>query len=289
MNFNFLPETLYSALSLINLSYLYEMRLRVDYPVKVNYKNKIYYLSKAGLTKKNNKAIICNINDVEHIIGVVTERSLYAYNDRIKEGYLTTKDGIRIGLCGECVFDGGQIITIKNLTSLNIRIPHEIYNCSKVIFNTIYKNKNVNSTLIIAPPFLGKTTILKDILRKLNDKNKYSILVIDERGEFSSIKGENIDNIKYSNKSYAFNYGVRSLSPNVVITDELANEQDWLCAKNAICSGVKIIASCHCDNINKLMKKSNFINNIFDYYVVLKSNGKFGQVDKIFDSELNLI
>ncbi len=289
MDFTFLPETLYSALSLINLSYLYEMRLRVDYPVKVNYKNSVYYLSNTGLTKKNKQAIICNNSDVEYIMGIVTERSIYAYNNRIKEGYLTTKDGIRIGLCGECVFDGGQIITIKNLTSLNIRIPHEINNCSKKIFNLIYNNKKINSTLIIAPPFLGKTTILKDILRKLNNKNNHSILVIDERGEFSSIKGENIDNIKYSNKSYAFNYGVRSLSPNVVITDELANEQDWLCAKNVISSGVKIIASCHCDNINNLINKPNFINNIFDYYVVLKANGKFGQVDKIFDSELNII
>lgn len=289
MNFNFLPEKIYSILQLINISYLYEIRLRVDYPVKVNYKNTIYYLSNDGLTKNNANAIKCNFNDIEHIINIVTERSIYAYNDRIKEGFITTNDGIRIGLGGQCVFNNEQIITIKNFTSLNIRVPHEIDNCSNLIFNKIYNNKKLNSTLIIAPPFLGKTTILKDVAKKLDKLNKYSILIIDERGEFSAIKGENIDSIKFSNKLYAFNYGVRSLSPNVVITDELANEQDWLCAKSAIGSGVKIIASCHCDDIGKLLNKQFFINNLFDLYVILKTNGKFGQVDKIFDREFNLI
>ena len=153
----------------------------------------------------------------------------------------------------------------------------------------IYDNNNINNTIIISPPFLGKTTLLKDVIIKLNNLNIGSILVIDERGEFSCIKGENIDNIAYSNKNYAFNYAVRSMSPKIVVTDELSTADDWQCVKNAICSGVRIIASTHSDSVDNLKSKPYFIRNLFDRYITLDNGSKFGQVRHVFDKDFNTL
>ena len=289
MNLSFLPDKYLGIIKNIDYDLLYEIRLRTGYPTKINYNNKIVYLSYQGLTTDKDKAIICTNIDITEIINNLTERSLYAFNDRIKEGYLSTTSGVRIGLAGECVFCDNKIQTIKNFSSLNIRVPHQIKNCSNKFIKDIISKGIINNTLLISPPFLGKTTLLKDIAIQLNSRQNHSILIIDERGEFAEIDGENIDKITFSNKTFAFNNALRSLSPSIVITDELSSKEDWEYAKNAINSGVKIIASCHSDSLDSLIRKDSFIENLFERYIVLSKNKGFGQVDKIFNKELRKI
>ena len=125
-------------------------------------------------------------------------------------------------------------------------------------------------------------------LNKYSDK---SILIIDERGEFSEVAGANIDKIKYSDKLYAFNYGIRSLSPDIVITDELVSESDGECIKSAKNSGIKIIASCHAENIEDLKSKSFFCENMFYRYILLKNarNYGFGRIANVYDERFNIV
>ncbi len=283
MDLKFLPEKIRQALNSLDFDFLYEIRLRIGYPIKINYKEKSFYLSKIGTTLQYNEAIICTLDDINSIINYSTEHSLYAFNDKIKDGYLTIENGIRIGICGECVYSNNCLQTIKNFSSLNVRFPHEIDGCANKLFEKIFNN-SINNTLIVSPPFLGKTTLLKDIALKFNNLNKFSVLIIDERGEFENIKGENIDKIKYCDKYYAFNYAVRSMSPAIIITDELITKSDWTCAYNVVSSGIKIVASCHSDGIENLRRKEHFIKDIFDRYVIL-SKGILGQIDKIYNKD----
>lgn len=288
MEFKFLPEKIRQALAYVDINFLYEIRFRIGFPVKIKYKTSTYYLSNNGTSLDYNNSIYCNEKDIEYIINFATEHSIYAFNDRIKEGYLTIENGIRIGICGECVYSNSHLQTIKNFTSLNVRISHEIFGCSDKIFDIIYNNGTIYNTLIVSVPFLGKTTLLKDISRKFNKINQYSVLIIDERGEFENIKGENIDSIKYCNKNYAFNNAIRTMTPEIVITDELITENDWKCAKNAISSGIKIVASCHSGDIVQLSNKEYFIKNIFARYVIL-SKDAFGIIDKVYDGNFKEI
>ena len=283
MDLSFLPNNIYNALKVVDLDKLYEIRLRKGFPILLNVNNDRLYLTVNGGKKVSNESIICQSEDIESIIKKVCEHSIYAYNDKICAGFLTTKDGIRLGLAGECVFEKDKILTIKNFSSLNIRIPHEIINCSKQIFNNITNEKSIYNTLIVSPPFCGKTTILKDLARNIDYVFNFSILIIDERGEFSNVKGQNIDVLTYSNKEYALNVGVRVLSPNVIITDELCGESDWQCVKKASNSGVKIIASIHAETIDDVKKKEYFDKSVFDRYVLLKSCGQPGVLNKVFN------
>ena len=142
MDFSFLPKSIENAISYLNKDKLYELRLRINYPIKINYSNNRLFLGKNGITKFSNEYLIVNQNDINEILNNITEHSIYAFNERIKDGFITTKDGARIGICGDCVFNNGEIVTIKNISSLNIRIPHEIEDCSKLIYK--YTCKNIN-------------------------------------------------------------------------------------------------------------------------------------------------
>ena len=283
MDLSFLPYEYIQSLKNIKFDKLYELRIRQDYPVIVNVMGKEMWLGINGITLLKNQAIIATKAHIELIIKSVTEFSPYAHNDRIKQGFLVTSGGIRIGLAGECVFEKGNIVTIKNVNSLNIRIPHLVLGCSKLILEKILTDRLYN-TLIISPPFCGKTTMLKDIAIYLNKLNLGAILIIDERGEFSVVKGENIDTIKFSDKLYAFEYGIRSLSPKIVITDELSSKFDWDCVRRAANSGVTIIASCHGYTIDDVKKKDYFNNDVFERYAVLQGD-KPGIIKDVYNGE----
>ncbi len=288
MDFYFLPPQLSQSLKNVDVSDIYEIRLRKGFPVVLNGIKGRSYLGAGGKTILRERAIVCNEDDIDFVIGAITERSLYAYNEEIRQGYVTAKNGVRVGVCGECVFEEGQIVTIKNFSSLNIRIPREISGCSDDIFNKIFSD-GIKNTLIIAPPSRGKTTVLKDIVRKLDALYGYSIFIMDERGEFATIDGENIDKTVYSDKSFAFNYGLRSMSPEIAVTDELCGERDFACAKAAADSGVKIIASIHGESINDVLSKSFFIKGVFQRYAVIKGRDLFIPKDLIYDEGFNLL
>lgn len=288
VNFDFLPLKFRRAVEKCKSEGLSELRVRTGFPL-IGY---IYgvkaYFSDNGETLDRTKAIICDDKDISDIIVNVTEHSLYAFNDRLKQGYLTTKTGVRIGVAGECVSDCGQVVTIKNVSSLNVRIPHEIKDCSKKIFDRLFLS-GIKSTLIVSAPSKGKTTILKDLARKLDEFYALPILVIDERGEFESVFGENIDKIRFSDKFYALNYAIRSMSPHIVITDELQTREDWKSAENAVNGGIKIIASCHGKDKEDLKHKEFFNENVFERYVFLDADKKAGTVKCVCDSEFNIL
>ena len=285
---DFLPLRLEHAVKNTETDVLSELRLRIGFPVFGIYNGVKAYLTDEGATLDKSSAIICGQGDITETINNATERSLYAFNDRLKQGFITTTDGVRIGVAGECVFDNDKIITIKKISSLNIRIPHEIKGCASTVYNKIFL-KNLYNTLLISPPAKGKTTILKDLARKFNAEKDYSVLIIDERGEFNGINGENIDVIKYSNKIYALSYAIRSMSPQIVITDELQSKSDWESAAQAAADGIKIIASCHGRNVNDLLHKVFFVKNVFERYVVIDADKPAGTIKNIYDKDFNVI
>ncbi len=283
MDLSFLPIEYLMCLDKVDLSVIIEIRIRLNYPIKlITYFNS-FYLTIDGVSSLEDGAVVCRKKDIDYIINSLTDSSVYAFNDRIKNGFLTTKSGIRVGLAGECVFDKNEIITIKNISSLNIRLPHLIKDCSKDIIKFVINDNSIHNTLIISPPAFGKTTILKDLCNNFNNSLDKSILIIDERGEFSEIKGKNIDTISYSDKLYAFNYGLRSMSPKIVITDELITKRDWECVCSAKNSGVNIIATCHGNCIESVFDKEYFIKNVFDRYIVLNNSGKPGMISHVYN------
>ena len=192
----------------------------------------------------------------------------------MKQGFLTVKGGFRIGIAGEYVFDKGKPLSIRNITSLCVRIPHEIYGSGEEIYRTCMCDR-VKNLLIMSAPGLGKTTILRDLARIIGQNTMENVLICDERGEIGVGEvGKACDIIKYADKVTAFDVGIRALRPNIIITDELS-ERDCPMVEKAICAGVTVLASAHIATREGLKKP--FLG-LFERYVLLTDIGKIAGI-----------
>lgn len=274
MSLSFLPQDIQFALAHININFVTEVRIRQGQPVIIAYRDAYYYLDRFGLSSKRDGAIIGG--DIAQIISAATNGSIYSYAEQMRSGFITCSHGVRIGLAGEYVTQGGAISSIANITSINIRVPHEIEGCADYICNNIF-SEYVSSTILFSKPGLGKTTKLRDIARYSSDKLKLNVLIFDERNEIAAMDaygngfyvGERADVIRSGNKLAAFESAIRAMKPDVIITDELYGESDVKAVKYAADCGIKVIASSHVTDKNILKTMP------FDYYVELKT--LFGQ------------
>lgn len=265
MKFDFLSERIQNALQFVDKDKLYEIRLRKGFPIALLVGNAVLFLTDNGGALLEEDAIVAEESDIDGVVYAATDFSVYANDEKIRCGFLSVDSGIRIGIAGECVWESGRISTIKNFTSLNIRIPHNVIGCSNRLYSE-WKKRNMGSVLIISPPGMGKTTLLKDIIRNLKETKK-NILVIDERGEL----GVELDNpfcdvIRFAEKKYAFSYAIRSLAPQIVVTDELGTDDDFRFVEETVRGGMAVFASMHGRSVAFAQKR---FGNSFGAYILL--------------------
>ena len=286
---NFLPIHIREKINnFVNLQLLQEIRVRENKVITLNVNGQMNYLTKNGLSNDKDNGILATKKDIEQALLTVADNSLYTISESLKQGYVTTNKGVRIGVVGTFVLEKGNIISVKDFTSLCIRIPHEIKGCSNKIFPYVF-GQTVNSALIISAVGMGKTTLLKDLAKKLSNE-KMNVAVIDERREFSSLLSnecQNVDVIKDLDKSSSFEILLKSMRPDVIVTDEIYTNRDIEFIEKAKSCGVKVIASTHGNNmLDVLLRMINLIsNNIFDVYVILKNVGQVGVIDKILNNK----
>ena len=238
--------------------------------------------------------------DLRYLMTKISNYSLYAFEEEIKQGYITLKGGHRVGLAGECVMSKGEVRTIKNISSLNIRICKEVIGASNKVMRLITENDRVYNTLIVSPPKCGKTTILRDIAKNLSNgmyqislKGK-KVTIVDERSEIAAcyngipqmnvgIRTDILDNcLKKSGMIMA----IRSLSPEVLICDEIGTEGDLEALNMAFNSGVNIIVTVHGYDINDIYNRKIFkelIDNCVLERIILLSNRRgAGTIEKVY-------
>ena len=251
---NLFSSELYGYFENLNINYINEIRLRANKPIVISVMGRNKFLCKNGLTEDVEDAVICKLSEITNIIKNASDHSLYAVNDQIKKGFLAVKGGIRIGICGEVVESDGKVQTIKNINSINIRIPHKVKNCSLNSYLHIVNNGKIRNTLIVSPPGAGKTTYIRDLAEQLSLKEpNINLLIVDERCEISAtVDGMQLLNIGgscdiYTNcsKQFAFENGIRSMKPDVIITDEIGGKEDFEAIAEIKKRGVAIITSLH--------------------------------------------
>lgn len=286
MGLSFLPECVLNAVNKLDYNLLTEIRLRRGQPVIIGYDNEYRYLGEEGVSLNEKDKIA--VSDVNSVLNAATKGCIYAYTEQMKSGFITVGHGVRIGIAGEYVTQDGCVNTIKNITSLNIRIPHDIKGCSDYICKNLL-SEGLKSILIFSKPGMGKTTMLRDISRYISRGKLLNVLIFDERGEIAAIDGYGdgfdigyADVVRSFNKFDAIKSAVRAMKPDVIITDELYGEKDLKAVEYAYECGINIIASSHTVDRKVLSKMP------FEYFVELKKiNGQPVIYDKNFNTYSN--
>lgn len=204
--------------------------------------------------------------------------SVHSFQDDIARGFVTLDGGHRVGICGTAVKENGKITFIKDISGLNIRIAHQVTGCSDEIYGRFFADEPC-SLLIAGRPLSGKTTILRDLARRLGER--YRVTVIDSRSEISaSVRGTpmldiglNTDVLCGCGKSEGIMLALRSMSPQVMICDEIAHDEDAV--EQALFCGVKIIAAAHAGSLKELDSRfKGVLTGLFDADIVIGERGK---------------
>ena len=287
----------------LQLSYerLYELRLRIHEPFIVIYDADEYFVGKDGkMTKEAGDAYYIEEQDLRDTMELVSNYSLYAYEDEIRQGYITVQGGHRVGLAGTVVVEHGKIKNVKHISFINIRVSHQIQGCAKSVMPYIRELGQVFHTLIISPPRGGKTTLLRDMIRYISDGDKehagMTVGVVDERSELAACYmgmpqndlGMRTDVLDCCPKVDGMLMLIRSMSPQVIAVDEIGSAGDIEALAYVINCGCKILATVHGSSIddirNKPVLRRLVEEKIFERYVVLMGGRYAGRIEQVFDA-----
>lgn len=267
-----------------------EIRLRSGKYLTVSVKGFEHYVTDYGkLTSDYSKAVLITQEDIDYTYKTALRNTIYSFKREISQGYIITEGGNRVGFCGTAVLDeSGKNETLKNISSISIRIAREVTGISHDLINKLELLENLKNILIIGPPSSGKTTLLRDLCREIGNKNRVSL--IDEKNEisatFKSVAQNDIGNFTDVFDSYTKYYGILSavkiMSPQLIICDEIGTKDDLEALDYAINSGVNIIATMHSNCIDDVYKKPYmkdlFSRNAFDYIILLGTEDRLGKI-----------
>ncbi len=261
-----------------------EIRIQADMPVfiKCGVKEIRIDISKGEITSPL----------LENILNNLMNYSIYAYEEELSKGYITIEGGHRVGICGRVVKNENSITLIKDISSINIRRSREIKGAASQVIDIINDpSLGLQNTVIVSPPKCGKTTLLRDIIRTLSNKG-FRIGVCDERSEIAGMYkgkpsydiGPRTDVLDGCYKAQGIMMLIRSMSPDIVVTDEIGTDEDISAIESALSSGVKVITTIHGKTYEDLLssKLGDLIrNSIFSRIIFLTNIPKTGTVSEV--------
>lgn len=272
--FDYFNEKIRQAISNYRECDIYEIRLRINEPIVLN----TSFGEQVKMT-----CIVCE-QDIKDSFNRVTEYSAYAYEENLVAGYITVPGGHRIGVGGYMTLQSDKSVAVKNIRFLNFRVRHFVNGCSDEILKKILE-KGLDNILIISPPALGKTTLLRDMIKNISNKSSgTSICVIDERNEIGGCYkgiptidlGMRTDVISNCSKADGILMAIRAMAPTIIAVDEIGGAEDMKALEYAGISGVKIMATIHGKDVEDVREKlGDKMLSIFSTKVIIKGIGEY--------------
>lgn len=294
---------------------LEEIRIRIGQPVEFCYgtasqylcnrNGTAYFLEEWKESDEEKEVLRTTAADIAEILNYISNYSLYAYQEEIRQGFLTIQGGHRIGLAGSVVVEDGKIMGIHHITFLNVRVAQEKKGCALEILPYIRNKGSIYNTLFVSPPGGGKTTFLRDTVRlisKGDEKNKgLKVCVVDERSEIAACYrgvpqndlGPHTDVLSGCPKTEGMILMLRSMSPQVLAVDELGTDEDFWAVEQAACSGSRVLGTVHAEGMGDILIKPHIHKwmeqGLFERFVCIRQTANGERECLIYNREMERI
>ena len=287
-----LPKTIVAALEQWPFSLkseIEEIRIRVQRPLEVIAKGIPYFLPHKVTAE-----------DGVHLLNKLSHYSIYAVEEELKRGFITIQGGHRVGLAGKVITDGGSVKAIRHVTSFNIRVAKQKIGIAQPLIPYVYNGRWCN-TMIIGSPQTGKTTLLRDIARMISSgvptKNipSQKVGIVDERSEIAGcVKGipqfelgHRVDVLDACPKAEGMMMMIRSMSPEVLIVDEIGRWEDSEAMLEAVHAGVCVWTTVHGKNWGDITQRPTLRplieQRVFERFIELTNERGPGTIRRIID------
>ena len=273
---------------------LQEVRLRIGKPLLVLYDGNEYGVTSDGrLTSNERNAYHVSDREIRETMEYISNYSLYAFEDELRQGFITIQGGHRVGVVGKTILEKGSVKVLRYVSSINMRLSHQVTGCGEKYLPYIMDGDSVRNTLIVSPPGCGKTTLLRDLIRIISDGGK-TVGVVDERSELGACYlgipqndlGLRTDILDCCPKAEGMVMLLRSMAPQVIAIDEIGLKEDVTALHYVQNCGCKLLATVHGEDMEDVRMRpiiGELVRcKMFERYLVM---GKefIGQVVHIFD------
>lgn len=265
-----------------------EIRIRVGQPMIFRGGLREYYLDcrNYDLTETITDGYVVKEEDLAEMVAYLSRYSLYAFEEELKNGYITIEGGHRIGIGGQVSVQNGEVAGINYICFLNIRIAREVKGCAASAIPYLLEGSRICNALILSPPGIGKTTFLRDCVRLLSDgevtSRGYRICVVDERSEIAAAHrgipqndvGSRTDVLDRCPKNPGMVMALRAMNPEIIAVDELGTARDYEAVRQVMYCGCKILGTMHARDIEELEQKETMKKwveqELFERYIILE-------------------
>lgn len=271
------------------LNAMEEIRIRIDRPIEVSIKGTPQFLP-----------YIVRNEDAVHLLNKISQFSIYTLEEELKRGYVTIQGGHRVGLAGKVILENGVVKAIRDVSSFNFRIAREKLGIAEKLTPYLYEDSWLH-TMIIGPPQTGKTTLLRDFARIISGGDTrfvpLKVGIVDERSEIAGSVGgvpqltfgPRVDVLDACPKAEGMMMMIRSMSPDILVVDEIGRKEDCEAIMEAVHAGIKLFMTTHGNSLeevrNRPILRPLIDLGIFQRFVILNRSNGPGTVSSIRNTE----